>query len=86
MSFPKQEDHLVTFYSVVVRTHIDYVFLKKEEEEEEEEENLLVVIVAWVNSGDAINMCDKATSCIREVAREVLRASKGFSSGCRGNW
>ncbi|KAK4345072.1 hypothetical protein RND71_035248 [Anisodus tanguticus] len=41
---------------------------------------------AWGSSGDATFMWDRTDSCIREVAREVLGASRGNRGGHRGDW
>ncbi|XP_070026418.1 uncharacterized protein [Nicotiana sylvestris] len=46
----------------------------------------LVTMGAWRSSGDASAMWTTTAQCIREVAREVLRVSKDYSSGHKGGW
>ncbi|XP_070046310.1 uncharacterized protein [Nicotiana tomentosiformis] len=46
----------------------------------------LVTMGAWRSSGDATAMWTMTVQCIREVAREVLGVSKGYSGGHKGDW
>ncbi|XP_070041597.1 uncharacterized protein [Nicotiana tomentosiformis] len=46
----------------------------------------LVTIGAWRSSGDASAMWTTTAQYIREVAREVLGVSKGYSGGHKGGW
>ncbi|XP_019244490.1 PREDICTED: uncharacterized protein LOC109224364 [Nicotiana attenuata] len=46
----------------------------------------LLTMGAWRSSGDASCMWSMTTNCIREAAREVLGASKGFSVGHKREW
>ncbi|XP_019230743.1 PREDICTED: uncharacterized protein LOC109211648 [Nicotiana attenuata] len=41
---------------------------------------------AWKSGGDASVMWTATSDCIREVTREVLGVSKGYSSGHRDDW
>ncbi|KAG5632120.1 hypothetical protein H5410_003837 [Solanum commersonii] len=41
---------------------------------------------AWSGNGDADDMWNKAASCIREVASEVLGVSRGKFGGHKGDW
>ncbi|XP_070053760.1 uncharacterized protein [Nicotiana tomentosiformis] len=41
---------------------------------------------AWRSSGDASVMWTTTAQCIREVAREVLGVSKGYSGGHKEDW
>ncbi|KAJ8531980.1 hypothetical protein K7X08_011903 [Anisodus acutangulus] len=51
-----------------------------------EMEERLMAKEAWGSSRDATDMSDRMTSCIREVAREVLGVSRGSRGGHRGDW
>ncbi|XP_075086307.1 uncharacterized protein LOC142169015 [Nicotiana tabacum] len=46
----------------------------------------LVTMGAWRCIGDASAMCTTTAQCIREAAIEVLRVSKGYSGGHKGDW
>ncbi|XP_009792076.2 uncharacterized protein [Nicotiana sylvestris] len=46
----------------------------------------LLAMGAWRSSGDASCLWTTTMECIRVVAREVLGASKGFSSGHKSDW
>ncbi|XP_019264274.1 PREDICTED: uncharacterized protein LOC109241904 [Nicotiana attenuata] len=41
---------------------------------------------AWRSMGDANAMWTTTAQCLREVAREVLGVSKGYSGGHKGDW
>ncbi|XP_075106810.1 uncharacterized protein LOC142179826 [Nicotiana tabacum] len=41
---------------------------------------------AWKSGGDASGKWTATADCIREVTREVLGVSKGYSGGHRGDW
>nr|XP_016484053.1 PREDICTED: uncharacterized protein LOC107804647 [Nicotiana tabacum] len=40
----------------------------------------------WRSCGDASSMWTSTTNCIREASRAVLRVTKGFSRGHKGEW
>ncbi|XP_075089928.1 uncharacterized protein LOC142171468 [Nicotiana tabacum] len=134
--FPKREEHLVAFQSMVSKTQIDYFLLRRYDiglckdckvilsESLTTQHRLLVVDVgipiwrkrkvvrghlrirwgaltkekshelgrrllamgAWRSSGEASGMWTMTANSIREVAREVLGVSKGYSGGHRGDW
>ncbi|XP_070004187.1 uncharacterized protein LOC142163481 [Nicotiana tabacum] len=44
----------------------------------------LLAIGVWRSSGDASSMWTTIVNCIREVAREVLGITKGYSGGHKG--
>ncbi|XP_075088258.1 uncharacterized protein LOC142170282 [Nicotiana tabacum] len=46
----------------------------------------LVTIGAWRSSVDVSAMWITTAHCIREAVREVLRVSKGYSGGHKGDW
>nr|XP_016476475.1 PREDICTED: uncharacterized protein LOC107798051 [Nicotiana tabacum] len=138
-SFPKKREHLVTFWSSVAETQIDYLLCRKSdrglctdckvilsenlstlhrlrvmdleimrkkrkrrkkatyrqyrinwgaltEAKAQELGVKLVTMGAWSSSGDASAMLTMTIQCIREAAREVLRVSKGYSGGHKGDW
>ncbi|XP_070045392.1 uncharacterized protein [Nicotiana tomentosiformis] len=73
-SFPKKMEHLVTFQSSVAETKIAYLLYRKSDRG------------AWRSSGDASAMWTTTAQCIREITREVLWVSKGYSGGHKGHW
>ncbi|XP_059294416.1 uncharacterized protein LOC132047382 [Lycium ferocissimum] len=135
-SFPKKEEHLVTFRSSVAKTQIDFLLLRKDDkglckdckvipsENLTTQHKVLVIDLeikmrkrkrvvddrprikwgsltmtgalvmgekltpmgAWESSGEATNIWDRMTNCIREVAREVLGVSTGSRGRHRGDW
>ncbi|XP_070031069.1 uncharacterized protein [Nicotiana tomentosiformis] len=134
--FSKREEHLVTLQSMVAKTQIDYLLLRRcdrglckdckvilgetiatqhrllvmdvyimikrkrrsvrgrarirwralTKDKAQELEGRLLAMGAWRSSGDAGTMWTTMTNCIREAAREVLRVTKGYSGGHKGDW
>ncbi|XP_070055686.1 uncharacterized protein [Nicotiana tomentosiformis] len=46
----------------------------------------LLALGAWRSSGDASSMWTTTANCIREASMEVLRGSKGYLGGHKGDW
>ncbi|XP_019251384.1 PREDICTED: craniofacial development protein 2-like [Nicotiana attenuata] len=57
-----------------------------DEEEEEELEGRLSAMGAWRSSGDASTMWSTTANYMRQVAKEVLGISQGFSGRHQGGW
>ncbi|XP_070029451.1 uncharacterized protein [Nicotiana sylvestris] len=87
-SFPKKREHLVTFRSSVTETQIDYLLCRKSDRGLCTDCKVIPRVEgqvgdygAWRSSGDASAMSTTTAQCIKEAAIEVLRVSKGYSSG-----
>ncbi|XP_070034878.1 uncharacterized protein [Nicotiana tomentosiformis] len=89
-SFSKKREHLVSFQSSVAETQIDYLFYRKYDRglctdcKVITSENLSTLHRLLVM--DLEIMRKRRKMCIREAAREVLRVSKGYSGGHKGDW
>ncbi|XP_070024881.1 uncharacterized protein [Nicotiana sylvestris] len=100
-SFPKWEEHLVTYQSSVAKTQIDYILRRKKrsvrgrprirwgaltKDKVQELEGRLSTMGAWRSSGDANTMWSTTANCIRKATREVLGISSGRTGGHKGDW
>ncbi|KAF3656600.1 hypothetical protein FXO37_15372 [Capsicum annuum] len=77
-SFPKKEDHLITFRSAIAKTQIDFLLLRKED-------RALCKDCKVIPRG-TWRLWDRAASCITEAAREVLGVSRGRAGRHKGWW
>ncbi|XP_047263697.1 uncharacterized protein LOC124896212 [Capsicum annuum] len=72
-SFPKKDDHLITFRSATAKTQIDFLLLRKGNR---------VLCKDW----DMDGMWDRAARCIKETTSKVLGIFRGYVGHRREDW
>ncbi|XP_019227685.1 PREDICTED: craniofacial development protein 2-like [Nicotiana attenuata] len=84
-SFSKREEHLITFQSVVAKTQIDYLSLRRCDTGLCKDCKVIPG-KTLATQHRLLDIGIRVKGKKRETAREVLGVSKGYSGGHKGDW